>query len=426
MAVIEVGPIYVNPDKITGLSDVRKIEAHNPGEVEPKGYTFQIYLAGSATSVVTPNKAEAEALHKELAKKYVDPKDGYATGGVNLVTPAINSLGSVGPDPIPGDKHEGAFNASMDGVAPSLQYLTMDKADKARGELGKKAKLAAVGPALIREEQFSALTDVVENSPNEDGPEPGPTTYSFDVHQNGSKAVVLTTNPIEADTLYHGVCAWNAGVPSHHTGGVTLNLASIEGITQITEVGSEHHEMVRPAAFSVLLDGPNVTLEYANMYFAQEARDFLVQKVLEQNNEQLVLVGDLYLNPQMVTGLTDVRETPPADPTIHATFSFKIYLYGSVLSIFTNFQHIAVQEHAAVANMLNPSTRHPTGGVTINVDAVNTIGIPGSDPIPGDQFEGAFNIQVDGATVTLQYVTVDGAVSARDALVKEVNGKMPD
>ena len=132
MALIEVGDIYINESKLTGASDVAEIPP--PSEGMPTSYSFKIYLEGSTTAVTTHDKGQADSLHDKVVTK-MSPQFRFATGRATFMYTAVNSIGPVGDDPVPGDKFEAAYNIQMDGVTLVLQYTDFAAATAARKEL---------------------------------------------------------------------------------------------------------------------------------------------------------------------------------------------------------------------------------------------------------------------------------------------------
>ncbi|HSR49722.1 MAG TPA: hypothetical protein VLV83_02770 [Acidobacteriota bacterium] len=137
MSLIQVGPIYINPSSLTGVSDVQKTRAPDGGSAS---YSFAIYLEGSMTSVVSDDEARAKAMHDKVRNR-INPGFRFSSGGVTLSTPAVNSIGAVSSEPTREDPEAAGFLVQMDGVTVNLQYVNAEKANEGRSALVEKIGL---------------------------------------------------------------------------------------------------------------------------------------------------------------------------------------------------------------------------------------------------------------------------------------------
>lgn len=94
---------------------------------------------------------------------------------------------------------------------------------------------------------------------------------------------------------------------------------------------------------------------------------------------------------------------------------------GSKASVVSDNKSKADANHATVEELIPSQHNYSTGGATLNLPSINTVGAVGSDPASLDPVEGVFDIQMDGVTVTLHYKTVDAATKGRQDLVDAIN-----
>lgn len=135
----------------------------------------------------------------------------------------------------------------------------------------------------------------------------------------------------------------------------------------------------------------------------------------------LVEVGDVYINVKYLRGVSDVATIPPPSEGVPPSYSVNVYLEGSTTAVTTKTEAEANKLHDKVVKKLPPQFTTSTGRATFVYTAVNSIGPVGDDPIEGDQFEAAFSIGMDGASVVLQYVDFAAAEKARKNLAKQID-----
>ncbi|HSR67637.1 MAG TPA: hypothetical protein VLU25_06825 [Acidobacteriota bacterium] len=134
----------------------------------------------------------------------------------------------------------------------------------------------------------------------------------------------------------------------------------------------------------------------------------------------LVQVGSIYINSANLTGLSDVQKIPPPDGG-QASFSFSIYLEGSETGVVSQDEARAKAMHEKVKSKINPRFLYSSGGVTLSVTAVNSIGAITSQPTREDPEGAGFLVQMDGVTVNLQYATAEKAEAGRQGLIDKIN-----
>lgn len=134
----------------------------------------------------------------------------------------------------------------------------------------------------------------------------------------------------------------------------------------------------------------------------------------------LIQVGPIYVNSANLTGLSDVQETPPPEGG-QASYNFSIYLEGSETGVVTQDEARAKAMHEKVKSKINPRFLYSSGGVTLSVTAVNSIGAISSQPTRTDPEGAVFLVQMDGVNVNLQYATAERAEAGRKGLVDKIN-----
>ena len=138
----------------------------------------------------------------------------------------------------------------------------------------------------------------------------------------------------------------------------------------------------------------------------------------------LIEVGNTYINPEHLYGVSDVIETPPPSEGLSATFSFQMYLEGSSAAFATQNQSQAQSLQADVLAALQKQSGDvfSSGGQNLIYTEVNVIGGIGSDPAGIDPHAAAFSVQMDGVSCIFRYPTFDAAEKGRADLVASING----
>lgn len=122
-----IGDFDLDLDQVLAITDVQE----NPPEDDvPASYSFEIGLHGNTLGLVTGDREDAEAAHRQVAVGISNP---LHTGGVTFDPRALVAVG-----PVVGDEEDDegvGFEIFFPGAEVALLYDSEDEAEAARRQV---------------------------------------------------------------------------------------------------------------------------------------------------------------------------------------------------------------------------------------------------------------------------------------------------
>lgn len=135
----------------------------------------------------------------------------------------------------------------------------------------------------------------------------------------------------------------------------------------------------------------------------------------------LIQVGDIYINKAKLSGVSNVQRTEVPGEGTNLSYSFTIFLEGSETSVVFSDADEAKRQNEKLVASIPGELRFSGGGCNLNVNYVNAIGAVTADMTRNEVDVFDFQVQMDGASVNLQYPDERQAQAGRNNLVKQVN-----